>query len=117
MIQSVAIIGKQNNPLYIHNSNLKYDFIAHCCCDYQSLEKNYLGLLFIIEDVSCFGYVTCTGVKFYLLLDTNMVKDSVLIAFFKKLHALYIEIALNPFGFKVGAKFQSSIQELINQGL
>jgi hypothetical protein len=40
-----------------------------------------------------------------------------LIAFFKKLHALYIETALNPFGFKVGVKFQSSIQELINQGL
>ncbi|RIA83791.1 Sedlin [Glomus cerebriforme] len=111
-IQSIAIIGKQNNPLYIKNfsvfhPDLKYHYIAHTSCDVidervgaagPEAADTYLGLLYAMEDLDVYGYVTNTRVKFVVVLSvTNPVKNTVMKNLFKKIHNVYINQVCNPF--------------------
>ncbi|KAF8980996.1 hypothetical protein BGZ46_003370, partial [Entomortierella lignicola] len=87
-ISCIAIIGKQNNPLYIKNFNpshadLKYHYIAHTSCDVMEeraamkAQDMYLGALFSMEDLSVYGYMTNTKIKFITVLTVPdvIIKD------------------------------------------
>ncbi|RIB16515.1 Sedlin [Gigaspora rosea] len=87
-IQCIAIIGKMNNPLYIKNfstthPDLKYHYIAHTSIDVieervstsPEASDTYLGLLYAMEDLAVYGYLTNTRVKFVVVLS---VPDAVI---------------------------------------
>ncbi|RIA88630.1 Sedlin [Glomus cerebriforme] len=112
-IQSIAIIGKQNNPLYIKNfskshPDLKFHYIAHTSCDVieeragiagSETADTYLGLLYVMEDLAVYGYITNTKVKFVvvLLVPDTVIKNTDMKNLFKKIHNVYINQVCNPF--------------------
>ncbi|KAJ8659172.1 hypothetical protein O0I10_005211 [Lichtheimia ornata] len=111
-INCIALIGKQNNPLYIKNfsnthPDLKYHYIAHTSIDVieervASGPKNldsYLGLLYAMEDLAVYGYITNTRVKFIVVVSVTdgIIRDAEMKAIFKKVHAAYLSQVCNPF--------------------
>ena len=111
-IACIAIVGKQNNPLYPRNftsnhPDLKYHYIAHTACDSVDERANatqksgdpYLGLLYTVEDLAIYGYMTNTRIKFIVVVSVaeNIVKDTDMRSVFKKIHASYIALVSNPF--------------------
>ncbi|KAG0212831.1 hypothetical protein BGX28_005487 [Mortierella sp. GBA30] len=111
-ISCIAIIGKQasNNPLYIKNFNpshadLKYHYIAHTSCDVMDeraamkAQDMYLGVLFSMEDLSVYGYMTNTKIKFITVLTVPdvIIKDLDMKNIFRRIHAAYVNHASNPF--------------------
>ncbi|KAK3815057.1 MAG: trafficking protein particle complex 2 [Benniella sp.] len=106
----IAIIGKQNNPLYIKNFNssqpdLKYHYIAHTSCDVieeravNKTQEMYLGTLFSMEDLAVYGYMTNTKIKFITVLNMPdvTIKDLDMKNVFRRIHAAYVSHACNPF--------------------
>jgi len=113
VIAALAIIGRQNNPLYLqtfvqHDNALKFHFIVHSSLDVveervkkknkgDKLDK-YLGLLYPTEDYKVYGYVTNTNVKMIIVTTENAnPKDPDLRMFFTNFHKLYVNAASNPF--------------------
>ncbi|KAF8937608.1 hypothetical protein BGZ58_002425 [Dissophora ornata] len=109
-ISCIAIIGKQNNPLFIMNfhpshPDLKYHYIAHTSCDIieeraaMKAQDMYLGVLFSMEDLSVYGYMTNTKIKFITVLTVPdvIIKDLDMKNVFRKIHAAYVNYACNPF--------------------
>ncbi|XJO70625.1 hypothetical protein BDV3_000272 [Batrachochytrium dendrobatidis] len=110
-ITGLAVIGKNNNPLYIRNftnqPSLKYHFLAHTSCDVLEEKvapgsKNfdlYLGLLYIMEDLSVYGYMTNTRIKFVLMVTVadTAIKDQDIKGIFRKIHSAYVDLQLDPF--------------------
>ncbi|CAI2169204.1 16232_t:CDS:2 [Funneliformis geosporum] len=112
-IQCIAIIGKQNNPLYIKNfsishPDLKYHYIAHTSCDVidervgaagPEAADTYLGLLYAMEDLAVYGYITNTRVKFVVVLSVPdaVIKNSDMKNLFRRIHTVYINQVCNPF--------------------
>ncbi|KAI9090441.1 Sedlin [Phlyctochytrium arcticum] len=108
----VAVIGKTNNPLYIKNfssthQDLKYHYIAHTSIDIieERISTNakhtdqYLGLLFAMEDLAVFGYITNTRIKFIVVIGLAdvVIKDQEMKNLFRKIHAAYMNLVSNPF--------------------
>ncbi|RUS18797.1 trafficking protein particle complex subunit 2-like protein [Endogone sp. FLAS-F59071] len=89
-VNCIAIIGKQNNPLYIKNfsathPDLKYHYIAHTSIDV--IEERviniktpdvYLGLLYAMEDLAvCFLSLSLSLFPhFYHHTSTSPVMDT-----------------------------------------
>ncbi|KAG9289799.1 hypothetical protein G9A89_015379 [Geosiphon pyriformis] len=111
-VQCIAVIGKQNNPIYVRNfstihSDLKYHYIAHTSCDVIEERVNagpkttdaYLGLLYAMEDLAVYGYLTNTRVKFIVVLAVPdaIIKDLDMKIIFYKIHTVYINQVCNPF--------------------
>ena len=108
-VACVAVVGKQNNPLYIrvfreHEDKLKFHYVVHTSLDVvdervASSGKNdpYLGLLFPTEESKVYGYATCTKAKFILVLDDVDVRESHIKTFFRKLHSIFADAISNPF--------------------
>ncbi|GES85075.1 trafficking protein particle complex subunit 2-like protein [Rhizophagus clarus] len=126
-IQSIAIIGKQNNPLYIKNfsashPDLKYHYIAHTSCDVieervgtagPEAADTYLGLLYAMEDLDVYGYMTNTRVKFVVVLSvTNAIRNTEMKNLFKRIHNAYINQVCNPF-YNLDAHKEVLMQNLI----
>jgi len=59
----------------------------------------YLGLLYTMEDVAVYGYITPLKVKIVLALalSDSVVKDLDIIAIFKAMHMAYFNAISNPF--------------------
>nr|KAJ3421370.1 Trafficking protein particle complex subunit 2-like protein [Polyrhizophydium stewartii] len=110
-VVALAVIGKNNNPLYVRNfstqPDLKFHFIAHTSCDVieervapgtRSFDL-YLGLLYVMEDLAVFGYMTNTRIKFVLMVSATdaAIKDQEIKAIFRKIHAVYVDLQLDPF--------------------
>ncbi|KAI9321534.1 Sedlin [Dichotomocladium elegans] len=115
-INCIALIGKQNNPLFIKNfstshPDLKYHYIAHTSIDVieeraigtvatgtKNLDS-YLGLLYAMEDLAVYGYITNTRVKFVVVVSVTdgLIRDAEMKAIFKKIHAAYLSQVCNPF--------------------
>ncbi|KAJ3149480.1 Trafficking protein particle complex subunit 2-like protein [Geranomyces variabilis] len=109
----IAVIGKTNNPLYIKNCSrnavypdLKCHYIAHTAIDLVeekiSTTKHadqYLGLLYALEELAVFGYITNTRVKFIVVtsLTDAAIKDQEMKALFRKIHNAYVALVSNPF--------------------
>ncbi|XP_021861164.2 uncharacterized protein [Spinacia oleracea] len=114
MIVCVAVVGHQNNPLYIQSFTeaddaLKLHHIVHCSLDVidervnnpkksgPMLNETFLGLLYPTENYKVYGYLTNTKVKFILVTTDLDVRDADVRNFFRKFHAAYVDAVSNPF--------------------
>eukprot|EP00252_Welwitschia_mirabilis_P018626 TRINITY_DN4137_c0_g1_i1.p1 TRINITY_DN4137_c0_g1~~TRINITY_DN4137_c0_g1_i1.p1 ORF type:complete len:144 (+),score=27.25 TRINITY_DN4137_c0_g1_i1:200-631(+) len=114
MIICVAVVGLQNNPLYIQSFTdsddaLKLHYIVHCSLDVvdervnnpkrlgTTLNETYLGLLYPSENYKVYGYLTNTKVKFILVTTDEDLKDADVRSFFRQFHAAYVDAVSNPF--------------------
>ncbi|MCO5548176.1 hypothetical protein L7F22_001634 [Adiantum nelumboides] len=92
MIVCVAVVGQQNNPLFIQSftdgdDELKFHYIVHCSLDVieekvtnpkktgTTMNETFLGLLYPTEDYKVYGYLTNTKVKFLLVTTDQDVRD------------------------------------------
>nr|BAC79191.1 hypothetical protein [Oryza sativa Japonica Group] len=132
MIVCVAVVGHQNNPLYLQSFTeaddaLKLHHVVHCSLDVidervnnpkrnaPALNETFLGLLYPTENYKVYGYLTNTKVKFIMVTTDLDVKDADARNFFRKFHAAYVDAVSNPFhvpGKKIasrsfGARLQS----------
>ncbi|KAG2644938.1 trafficking protein particle complex subunit 2-like protein [Panicum virgatum] len=114
MIVCVAVVGHQNNPLYLQSFTeaddaLKLHHIVHCSLDVidervnnpkrsaPTLNETFLGLLYPTENYKVYGYLTNTKVKFIMVATDLDVKDADARNFFRKFHAAYVDAVSNPF--------------------
>ncbi|KAL2607429.1 hypothetical protein R1flu_026002 [Riccia fluitans] len=114
MIVCVAIVGQQNNPLYIQSFTngddaLKFHYIVHCSLDVidekvsnpkklgLSLNETFFGLLYPTEDYKVFGYLSNTKIKFLLVTTDQDLRDADVRNFFRRFHSEYVDAASNPF--------------------
>ena len=58
---------------------------------------SYLGLLYPIEELRVYGFMTNCRIKLIAVLDEEDVKDAEMKALFRRLHALYVDTVSNPF--------------------
>lgn len=126
MIVCAALIGQQNQPLYLRafptaaegEQLVKLHYIVHCSLDAieeKVLQKRtvadnpspYLGLLYPIQELKVYGYLTNTGIKVVLVLDDVTAKDDTVSRVLRRIHHAYVDVASNPF-FTFGAPLQSS---------
>ncbi|KAI7865467.1 Sedlin [Spinellus fusiger] len=112
-INCIALIGKQNTPLYIKNfsnthPDLKYHYIVHTSIDVieervTNGPKNldlYIGLLYAMEDLAVYGYITNTRVKCVVVVSVSdcVIRDADMKAqIFKRVHTAYASQVCNPF--------------------
>eukprot|EP00128_Syssomonas_multiformis_P002323 Colp12_sorted_trinity150504_noHs@18647 len=131
MFNCIAVIGKNNSPLYIRGTfaekDLKFHYIIHTSLDVveekMSAAKGntdmYLGLLYPMEDYRVYGYVTNTKIKMIAVINDydTAVKDSEIKTFFRRLHTLYTDMVCNPFytpGDKIESPaFQKGVSQLM----
>ncbi|KMZ62719.1 Trafficking protein particle complex subunit 2-like protein [Zostera marina] len=114
MIVCVAVIGQQNNPLFLQSftqedDDLKLHHIVHCSLDVIDERVNnpkrsgiavneaFLGLLYPTESYKVYGYLTNTKVKFILITADPEVRDADARNFFRKFHVAYVDAVSNPF--------------------
>eukprot|EP01120_Amphizonella_sp_Union-15-10_P016961 TRINITY_DN9250_c0_g1_i1.p1 TRINITY_DN9250_c0_g1~~TRINITY_DN9250_c0_g1_i1.p1 ORF type:complete len:140 (-),score=22.95 TRINITY_DN9250_c0_g1_i1:42-461(-) len=135
-IAAIAVIGKQNNPLYIktlgkNGDDLKFHHIVHTSLDVvQELTSKkestqadkYLGQLYPTEEYKVYGYITNTRIKFILIVDyDSRAKEADLKQFFTKFHELYADTVCNPFyTFDeniTSQKFEERVTELVSSGV
>jgi len=114
-ITAVAVIGKENEPLYVKTfgdakeNGLKFHYYVHTSLDVIDEKVNltkksfansngdlYLGLLFSVEDFKIYGYITNTKIKFVVVLK-DVVGDTNIKSWFRELHALFVATMSNPF--------------------
>ncbi|KAG6873309.1 hypothetical protein C0995_000462 [Termitomyces sp. Mi166 len=112
-LNAVAFISPQNHPILIRTfakqdeHSIKYHYIAHTSLDVIEERVNaggkvadcYLGLLYAMEDVAVYGYITPLKVKIVvaLALSDSVVKDVEVVMIFKALHMAYYSAISNPF--------------------
>ncbi|KAJ7129716.1 Sedlin, N-terminal conserved region-domain-containing protein [Mycena epipterygia] len=113
VLNAVAFISPQNHPILIRTFTkqddhaIKYHYIAHTSLDVieervvaggKSTEC-YLGLLYAMEDVAVYGYITPLKVKIViaLALSDSVVRDVEVNMIFKALHMAYYSAISNPF--------------------
>ncbi|XP_058125975.1 trafficking protein particle complex subunit 2-like protein [Anopheles ziemanni] len=115
MCACVAIVGKDNAPLYIATANvdkeiaLQYqvhaslDVIDERCATNQKPTADgrelYLGSLISTEQHKIYGYVTNTKIKFLIVIDASNTsfRENEVRAMFRNLHNLYTDAVCNPF--------------------
>ncbi|KAI8834594.1 hematopoietic stem/progenitor cells 176 [Chytriomyces cf. hyalinus JEL632] len=108
----IAVIGKNNNPLLVksfstRHQELKFHYCCHTACDIVEERvapgsKNldlYLGLLYCIEDLAVYGFMTNTKIKFIVVISMSdaAIKDIEMKNLFRRLHNQYIVLVNNPF--------------------
>jgi hypothetical protein len=135
----------QNNPLYIkaygQHDQLRFHFIVHTSLDFleekvaaqtqgsasiptaaTSKHDSYLGLLYPIEELRVYGYLTNCRIKLLAVLDDDEVKDAEMKALFRRLHALYVDTTSNPFHspdteLMSIQSFDRQVQRIVSAGL
>ncbi|EJT50932.1 hypothetical protein A1Q1_07905 [Trichosporon asahii var. asahii CBS 2479] len=122
-LTSVAILGPDNAPLYVHaftgpEDEMRAYHLAHAAVDVIEERKrnrelttvvmmstpsrpadSYLGLLFCMEDMAFYGFQTTTKLRLVLsvaLVDAA-IKDSDIVSVFRALHNLLLRVISNPF--------------------
>jgi len=124
MAVCVAVIGKENSPLYVSCVNpdqeLAFHYSLHTSLDVieekltnTSSKGNdhrdlYLGALYSTEHQRVFGYVTNTKVKFIVIVDSSNtnLRDNETRQMFRKIHIAYTNVMSNPF-YSPGTRIQS----------
>ena len=145
-----AVLGKENTPLYIKafgdHDQLRFHFIVHTALDFVeekvaaqrqqttqqqaagaaaaagSKHEAYLGLLYPIEELRVYGYLTNSRVKLIAVVDDEEVKDAEVKVFFSRLHRLYVDTISNPFHDPNGelhgnASFARQVKRVCDAGL
>lgn len=115
MAVAVAVIGKENYPLYVKTitptNELKFLYTVHTSLDVieekiSTANKNtgdlrelYLGLLYPTEDYRVYGYVTNTKIKFVIIIESSHItlRDNEIRQMFRRLHGAYTDMVCNPF--------------------
>jgi len=125
MAVCVAVIGKENSPLYIccaePAQELALHFSLHTSLDVieeklatstkaagQEQRELYLGALNSTEHQKVFGYVTNTRIKLVIVVDSSSstLRDNETRQMFRRLHLAYTNAIANPF-YVPGAPIQS----------
>lgn len=120
-LNAVALISPQNHPILIRTfqkgDELKYHYVAHTSLDVIEERTSgvpkpaecYLGLLYVMDDVAAYGYITPLKMKMVvaLALTDSVVRDVDVIAVFKALHMAFYRAVSNPF-LKLDATPESS---------
>jgi len=111
-LNAVAFISPQNHPILVRTfqkgQELKYHYVAHTSLDVIEERTSgtttkptdgYLGLLYAMDDVAAYGYVTPLKVKIVLALALTdaVVRDTEVIMTFKALHMALYQAISNPF--------------------
>jgi len=114
-LNAVAFVSAQNHPVLIRTfsqprqDELKYHYIAHTSLDVveerissaatTKSTECYLGLLYTMEDVAVYGFLTPLKVKIILAvaLSDTVVRDADVITIFRALHTAYRHSVANPF--------------------
>eukprot|EP01023_Acetabularia_acetabulum_P010992 TRINITY_DN1501_c0_g1_i3.p1 TRINITY_DN1501_c0_g1~~TRINITY_DN1501_c0_g1_i3.p1 ORF type:complete len:142 (-),score=15.38 TRINITY_DN1501_c0_g1_i3:420-845(-) len=135
MIVCIGVVGGKNNPLYLrsfeeeNSDELKHHYIIHCALDSvddrASIKSalaskdgsgSYLGLLYPMENLRVYGFISKTKVKYFVVENDPFVKDD-LQAVFNKIHAAYVDTVCNPFYTLntpiQSAKFHNRIIEIV----
>lgn len=115
MAVCLAVIGKENSPLYLYtaegNDELQLHYTAHTALDIveeklagagksaAETRELYLGLLYSTEEFRVFGYATNTKIKFVIVVEAANVsiRDNEIRTMFRKLHVAYTDMVCNPF--------------------
>nr|VWO95195.1 Nitrate reductase [Ganoderma boninense] len=103
-LNAVAFVSPQNHPILIRTfvqgqDELKYHYIAHTSLDVIDERNCYLNLLYTMEDVAVYGYITPLKVKIIiaLALTDSVVRDADVLTIFRALHTAYRQAVANPF--------------------
>eukprot|EP00727_Mastigamoeba_balamuthi_P012178 m51a1_g7583 putative trafficking protein particle complex subunit 2-like (146) ;mRNA; f:193312-193889 len=109
-VHCLAVVGKNNNPIYLRafrdsDDKLRHHYTVHASLDVVEERVSsggradpYLGLLFPTDDSRVFGYLTATKVKFILVTDESFeLREGHLKKFFKRIHTAYADAVCNPF--------------------
>ncbi|XP_075621741.1 trafficking protein particle complex subunit 2-like protein [Balearica regulorum gibbericeps] len=132
MAVCIAVIAKENYPLYIRSvpteNELKFHYTVHTSLDVVDEKISamgkalvdqrelYLGLLYPTEDYKVYGYVTNSKVKFVMVVDSSntALRDNEIRSMFRKLHNSYTDIMCNPF-YNPGDRIHSrSFDNMVN---
>lgn len=113
MIVCAAVVGPQNNPLFLKtyvptDDEAKFHCIVHCSLD--AVEEKvllrrapgevpdlYLGLLYPTEEYRVYGYITNSHTKLIVVLDEFSPREDLLAKVFKAMHHLYADTTSCPF--------------------
>ncbi|KAI0774125.1 trafficking protein particle complex 2 [Fomes fomentarius] len=113
-LNAVAFVSPQNHPILIRTfiqgqDELKYHYIAHTSLDVideritaavaSKSTDCYMNLLYTMEDVAVYGYITPLKVKIIiaLALTDSVVRDTDVLTIFRALHTAYRQAVANPF--------------------
>ncbi|KAF5393667.1 hypothetical protein D9757_000046 [Collybiopsis confluens] len=110
-LNAVAFISPQNHPILIRTfgnqdeTAVKYHYVAHTSLDVieerasTKSSECYLGLLYSMEDVAVYGYITPLKVKIVVAfpLSDTVLRDQEVNLIFKALHMAYYSAISNPF--------------------
>ncbi|RPD67331.1 trafficking protein particle complex 2 [Lentinus tigrinus ALCF2SS1-7] len=113
-LNAVAFVSPQNHPILIRTfvqgqDELKYHYIAHTSLDVideritaamaSKSTDCYMNLLYTMEDVAVYGYITPLKVKIIiaLALTDSVVRDADVLTIFRALHTAYRQAVANPF--------------------
>ncbi|XP_076060749.1 trafficking protein particle complex subunit 2-like protein [Oratosquilla oratoria] len=135
MVVCVAVIGKENSPLYLWvgsgREELQLHYLAHTGLDViqekvAAIAKTpgdarelYLGLLYASEEFKVFGYTTNTRIKIVVITDASntTLRDNEIRMMFRRLHNLYSNVVCNPFyipGEPITSKeFENTVRQLV----
>lgn len=114
MAVCVAVIGKENSPLYVWvgsgREELHLHYLAHTALDViqekvaavsktPDTRELYLGLLYASEEYKVYGYTTNTRIKFVIITDAGntTLRDNEIRMMFRRLHNMYTNVVCNPF--------------------
>ncbi|XP_015921466.1 trafficking protein particle complex subunit 2-like protein isoform X1 [Parasteatoda tepidariorum] len=115
MAVAVAVISKENYPLYVKTASpgndLKFLYTIHTSLDVieekvlsgnkalSDLRELYLGLLYPTEDYKVYGYVTNTKIKFVVVVESShtTLRDNEIRQMFRRIHSAYADMVCNPF--------------------
>ncbi|ALC41479.1 CG9067 [Drosophila busckii] len=130
----IAVIGKDNAPLYLATSDLEREldlqYHVHAALDVveekcligkgaPESKELYLGLLYSTENHKIYGFVTNSRVKFIVVIDSSNIalRENEVRAIFRNLHMLYTDAVCNPFYIPgeqlTSKKFDKAIQKLM----
>nr|NP_610662.1 uncharacterized protein Dmel_CG9067 [Drosophila melanogaster]7B6D_H Chain H, TRAPPC2L [Drosophila melanogaster]7B6R_J Chain J, TRAPPC2L [Drosophila melanogaster]7B6X_H Chain H, TRAPPC2L [Drosophila melanogaster]7B70_H Chain H, TRAPPC2L [Drosophila melanogaster]AOQ13863.1 CG9067-PA [synthetic construct]AAF58685.2 uncharacterized protein Dmel_CG9067 [Drosophila melanogaster] len=131
----IAVIGKDNAPLYLTTSDMEQelelqyhvnaalDVVEEKCLIGKGAPESkelYLGLLYSTENHKIYGFVTNTRVKFIVVIDSSNValRENEVRAIFRNLHLLYTDAICNPFYIPgeslTSKKFDRAVQKLMS---
>ncbi|GIC91326.1 uncharacterized protein Aud_007769 [Aspergillus udagawae] len=114
-IACICVIGKTDNPLHIsmfppyQDSIVNFSFSLNACLDIFEIRQKKtpvgqdLGLLHAIDErLAAYGWLTTTGVKFLIMVDTLGQPTGVgaeSLGAFRALQTAYVQLLQNPFYF------------------
>ncbi|CAJ0955793.1 unnamed protein product [Ranitomeya imitator] len=114
MAVCVAVIAKENYPLYIRSipteNQLKFHYTVHTSLDVVDekisamgkrwrIKENFTWDFCIPQKTTNYGYVTNSKVKFVMVVDSSntALRDNEIRSMFRKLHNSYTDVMCNPF--------------------